>query len=163
MRSRFYTLLFFTLVLPSSNCFATSKHFGDEVVECVSKIHPPLDSPYLPQLFDECEKQIAAKKIADQAAAFAIAFTNCLKVKTLELDDNISPASEVASALLIQCEALVNTYRKNTSPKNAEWPVYPSKTDTEIAISTVLEVRAEKRNSTANNSVNNKSNKQNTY
>ncbi len=64
MRSTFLKFIFSALILQSFVLYAFEKNFGYEVVECMSKIHPPLDldSQELAKIFSQCEKEVTEKR-----------------------------------------------------------------------------------------------------
>jgi len=142
-------MLFVPLLLASMGT-SNAANFGDEVAECAVRHGAKSGSPELGRVFELCEKEVTAKREQEERLGPDLTkligqFQNCLHVSAASLDDEISPASDVARAVTASCrQRWMSVLLANNEPLS-RIDSYPGASITDAAIGAVLNNRSLKR------------------
>lgn len=128
-----------TVLMIAAQNHAVASNFGDEVARCVTKYGIPANSPRLSEAFTSCENEVDRNR--NGVVTKTDEFMACLKSSSRRLDDYLSPASEIATAIAFDCESKWNSVLISNG-QIVDHDGYPSQTIRGISLKTVLEQRA---------------------
>lgn len=137
--------LLFALAAPPAWC---AENFGDEVVRCLVSKGVHADAPDFNAASKVCEQEVDLARRRDQQAELRNVWNRCLAKEIAAIDDGVSSASDIATAVQSYCE------KEYSATVDAAFPSSPKmrsmaeqdrfKTTKEAATTIVLLVRAAK-------------------
>ena len=136
-----FTLFITYLLVSIGVSYAQQRPFGDMVIECLAKMKAQPGSPEFNKQSDLCEKYVTTDiKLA--------AWHKCIAIEANRLDDRISTASDIASAVSLSCEKEFNEYLDtlNVSAEVKRLAIRDRAQATkDVAIKLILIMRASKK------------------
>lgn len=134
------------LIATLTTASVSAANFGDEVVACAAAKRVQPNSLEASKVFAECEKEVSERRKKVESAKTDIPvlvdqFRDCLYESASDLDDSISPASEIARAAASSCRPKWMKVLVANSESISKMDSYPSQAVMDASIEAVLTQR----------------------